>query len=303
MRLTKILDRPPGSRGILREVPDDEVAAAAGPGWTWDASLYAGSAAFYADGRVAYPPAMVDLLVDALGLDGSGRLLDVGCGPGSLTLLLAPHVAQGIGVDADGGMLAEADRLAHEQGVRNVVWRQLRAEELPADLPPVEVVTFAQSFHWTDRPQVAAAVRRMLAPGGAVVHVHATTHEGVDTDTPLPRPRPPRAAIDRLVRQVLGPERRAGQGLARSGDGGDEEQVYRAAGFRGPRRLELPGRSVERSAAEVRASVYSLSYAAPHLFGDRFTAFDAQLSSLIAAAAPDGRFSELLPPITVDLWR
>src|SRR3712207_7208214 len=47
--------------------------------------------------------------------------------------------------------------------------------------------------------------RRMLVPGGTVVHVHATTHEGVDTDAPLPRPRPPRAAIDRLLRQVLGP--------------------------------------------------------------------------------------------------
>ena len=284
-------------------MPDDEAGAGAGPGWTWDASLYAGSAPFYADGRVAYPTAMVDLLVDALGLDGSGRLLDVGCGPGSLTLLLAPHVAQAIGVDADAGMLAEADRLARAQGVRNVVWRQLRAEELPADLPQVEVVTFAQSFHWTDKPRVAATVRRMLAPGGTVVHVHATTHEGVDTDAPLPRPRPPRAAIDRLLRQVLGPERRAGQGVRTSASGEEEERVYRAAGFRGPQRLELPGRPVERSAAEVRASVYSLSYAAPHLFGDRFAAFDAQLSALIAAAASDGRFSELLPPITVDLWR
>lgn len=284
-------------------MPDDETDAGAGRGWTWDPSLYAGSAPYYTDGRVPYPTAMVELLVDALGLDGSGRLLDVGCGPGSLTLLLAPHVGEVIGVDADGAMLAEADRLAREQGVRNVAWRQLRAEELPADLPPADVVTFAQSFHWTDRPRVAATVRRMLAPGGVVVHVHAATHAGTDTSTPLPRPRPPRAAVDRLLRQVLGPDRRAGQGVRTPAPGGEEERIYREAGFRGPERLELPARAVERSAAEVRASVYSLSYAAPHLFGDRFAAFDAELSALIAAAAPDGRFSELLPPITLDLWR
>lgn len=284
-------------------MPEHETEPAAGRGWTWDPSLYAGSAPFYVEGRVPYPRAVVDLLVDALGLDGSGRLLDVGCGPGSLTLLLAPHVGRAIGVDPDGGMLAEADRLARERGIGNVVWRRLRAEELPADLEPVDVVTFAQSFHWTDRPRVAASVRRLLAPGGAVVHVHAATHGGVDTDEPLPPPRPPRAAVDRLLREVLGPDRRAGRGVRPAGIGGDEEQVYRAAGFRGPQRLELPARPVERSAAEVRASVYSLSYAAPHLFGDRFAAFDAELGRLLAAAAPDGRFSELLPPITLDLWR
>jgi len=39
---------------------------------------------------VGYPVEVVEVLVEALALDGLGRLLDVGCGPGSLTLLLAP---------------------------------------------------------------------------------------------------------------------------------------------------------------------------------------------------------------------
>lgn len=45
-------------------------------------------------------------------------------------------------------MLIETARLAEERPVDNVNWRHLRAEELPTDLPPVLVVTFAQSFHW-----------------------------------------------------------------------------------------------------------------------------------------------------------
>jgi SAM-dependent methyltransferase len=137
--------------------------------WSWDPSLYAGSAAHYAVGRVPYPAGVADALVGALPLDGTQRLLDVGCGPGSLTLLLAPHVREALGVDTDGDMLAEAARLAGEPS--NVRWVRMRAEELPGDLSPVDVVTFAQSFHWMDRPAVAAAVRGMLRPGGAVVHV------------------------------------------------------------------------------------------------------------------------------------
>ena len=284
-------------------VSSDEVSAATSPQWTWDPSLYAGSARFYAAGRVGYPIDVADALVAALALDGSGRLLDVGCGPGSLTLLLAPHFTQATGVDADADMLIEAARLAEERGVRNVKWRRLRGEELPADLPPARVVTFAQSFHWMDRRRVAGAVRSMLVRGGAVVHVHATTHQGVDTDRELPHPQPPREAISRLVQRYLGAQRRAGQGVLTAGTLQGEDAIYRGAGFTGPQRLEVPGRVVARSAHEIAASVYSLSSSAPHLFGDRLDQFDGELRQLLTDVARDGRFSEQMRSIALDIWR
>ena len=76
--------------------------------WEWDATLFAGSAQHYSTGRMAYPAGLAEALRDELGLDGRGRLLDVGCGPGSLTLLLAPLFEEAIGVDADGDMVAYA---------------------------------------------------------------------------------------------------------------------------------------------------------------------------------------------------
>lgn len=254
---------------MARETSDD----AGLQKWTWDPSLYQGSARHYAVGRVPYPGELAQRLVDALGLDGTGRLLDVGCGPGSLTLLLAPHFREAIGVDPDADMLAEAARLAGASTVTNVTWRQLRAEELPADVPSARVVTFAQSFHWMDRARVARTVRGMLDPGGAVVHVHADTYEGRQTGDPLPHPPPPRAAIKALIERYLGAERRAGQGILRNGLPRDDDEIYRHAGFVGPDRFEIPGRVVTRTADEVVASVYSLSSAAPHLFGDRLDSF------------------------------
>jgi SAM-dependent methyltransferase len=288
--------------------------------WRWDRSLYAGSARYYSVGRVRYPVELADTLAERVPLDGSGVLLDVGCGPGSMTLLLAPHVERAIGVDPDEDMLAEAALEGRRQKVPNVSWRQMRAEDLPAELPPARLVVFAQSFHWMDRPRVAGVVRRMLAPGGAVVHVGATTHEGVDPDRPLPHPMPPRAEITALVRLYLGPRRRAGAGvapehLAGSGpssvepggrpgwNGQGEDDIFRAAGFEGPQRLDVPGRLVERSADEVAASVYSLSSAAPHLFGDRFEAFDRQLRQLLDGASAEGRFSEQMGSIGLSIWR
>jgi len=51
--------------------------------WTWDESLFAGAAPYYERGRLPYSPAVADVFEHALGLDGRGRLLDVGCGPPS----------------------------------------------------------------------------------------------------------------------------------------------------------------------------------------------------------------------------
>jgi SAM-dependent methyltransferase len=278
-------------------------------GWTWDPSLYAGSAAYYVRGRVPYSRQLIDAVVTELALDGTGRLLDVGCGPGSLTLLLAPWFEQATGLDADAEMLAEGARQAAAAGIANVDWLRMRAEDLPPELGPFRVVTLAQSFHWMDRARVARLLRGVLAADGALVHLHATTHEGIDSGLPLPYPRPPRREIGSLVRRFLGERRRAGQGtlpelpVDEAERGRVEARIYRAAGFVGPTRIEVPGTVVTRSADEVVASVFSLSSAAPHLFGDRVQAFEAELRTLLAQAGPEGRFSEELRGSALDIWR
>ncbi|WIX82658.1 methyltransferase domain-containing protein [Amycolatopsis carbonis] len=267
-------------------------------GWEWDESLYSGSAAYYARGRVAYPPALARAIADALQLDGSGRLLDVGCGPGSLTLHLATHFAEAVGLDADPDMLAEAARLAAAKGITTTRWAHAKAEDLPAGLGTFRLVTFAQSFHWLDRPRVAAAARGMLDPGGACVHVHATTHRGTTSAS-----APPHEQITELVRGYFGEPRRAGRGVLPEGTAGGEPEIYRSAGFTGPERIAVPGPIVVRDVDDVVATVFSLSSSAPHLFGDRVAAFESELRGLLAAANPSGKFREQMREFVVDVWR
>lgn len=280
---------------MLHSVPATE--------WEWDPSLYAGSAAYYAQGRIAYPAALVDALSAELDLDGSGRLLDVGCGPGSLTLLLAGRFREAIGLDADAGMVEEAGRLASRAGVRNARWLQMRAEELPAGLGTFRLISFAQSFHWMDRPRVAAAAHDMVETCGACVHVHAMTHQGVDSEVAQPHPMPPHPQITELVLRYLGPVRRAGRGFLPHGTPGGETGIYRAAGFGGPDRIEIPGRAVTRTTDDIVAAVFSLSGSTPHLFGDLRATFETELRELLRRASPDGMFSEYTQQIAVDIWR
>jgi SAM-dependent methyltransferase len=252
--------------------------------WTWDPTLYEGSAEYYQRGRMPYPQALADALRDELALDSTGRLLDVGCGPGKLTNLLAPLFAEVIGIDADAGMVAEATRHAPA----NATFRRLRAEELPADLGTFDVIAFAQSFHWMEQIRVAATVHTMLRDGGAFVTVGAMTHQGEGNV--------PREAIKELIRSYLGPSRRAGQStVSDEGPPWNAREALDAAGFGEPREIHIPaGQIHERSEDDIVASVFSQSSSAPHLFGERLDEFERELRALLRGHAPADGYREQL---------
>jgi len=269
-------------------------------GWEWDDTLYRGSAPYYHRGRAPYAPGLADRITETLSLDGTGRLLDVGCGPGIVTLPLAPRFREAVGLDPDAAMLAEAERRAGAMGLANTRWIQARAEELPLDLGTFRVATFAQSFHWMDRPRVAATVSTMLEHGGSLLHINNVEHTQSDPMR-LPFPGPPYAAIQNLVGQYLGPVRRAGQGVLRHGTPGGEAAIFRQAGFSGPQRMTIRATApLVRDVDEIVAYVFSRSDSAPHLFGEHLDAFEAELRRLLRKTAPEGRFAD--PPADTDVF-
>src|SRR5262245_63165291 len=109
-------------------------------------------------------------------------------------------------------MLAEGRRAAGEERVMNIRWVQGLAEDLPAVAPgPYRLVTFGQSFHWTDEQQVAETVYDMLEPGGALaLIVHMVTGRPRPPDPGVPAV--PLDELQALVEKYLGSTRPAGQG-------------------------------------------------------------------------------------------
>ncbi len=263
--------------------------------WTWDETVFGGTAAHYRRGRKPYAPALATALAEHLHLDGRGRLLDVGCGPGTVALFFAHLFDAVVGVDADAGMVAEAERAAADEGVGAATWVQMRAEELPASLGTFRVVSFGQSFHWMDRPRVATTVRDMLEPRGAVVQVDLW-HQSPPGHEPRrgEYPAVPEAAIDELRRRWLGPHRRAGQGF-RDTSPDQEDEVFQQAGFAPEEIVIVPDdRILTQSVDDVVSWVLSTSSTAPHLFGERIGEFTDDLRAVLREASPEGRFSVAL---------
>jgi hypothetical protein len=160
------------------------------------------TAAFYARFRRGYPAAFTRLLTDALRLGPADVLADVGCGTGQLTLPLARRVRAVAGVDPEPDMLVLARQAAAEQGVTNVTWVAGTDRDLPGlaallGAPALAAVTIANAIHLTSAPDLFAAARGALRPGGGLAIIA--------NGTPLwQQPVPWSRAVRRGLEQWLG---------------------------------------------------------------------------------------------------
>jgi ubiquinone/menaquinone biosynthesis C-methylase UbiE len=98
------------------------------------------------------------------------RVLDVGCGTGTLTIKIsrAQPGATITGLDGDPAVLSQAKRKASECGTP-ITWIEGRADALPFADSSFERVVSSLLFHHLDRPTKLEAlreIRRVLAPGG-----------------------------------------------------------------------------------------------------------------------------------------
>lgn len=96
-------------------------------------------------------------------------LLDVGCGPGTITVDLAEAVAPGrvVGVDREEGIVEQAAALAAERGIGNATFAVGDVYALDFPDRTFDVVHAHQVLqHLTDPVAALAEMRRVTRPGG-----------------------------------------------------------------------------------------------------------------------------------------
>lgn len=128
----------------------------------WDGALYASNTAHH---RV-----FDDWFLERFPIRPTDRVLDIGCGAGDFTAVVAGLVPDGavVGLDPQPSMLAEARRRARA----NQSFVLGAAQDLAGVLvgePPFDMVMSRATMHWipvADHPRVHAAVHSLVRPGG-----------------------------------------------------------------------------------------------------------------------------------------
>ena len=245
-------------------------------------SLFAGTAWYYARYRPGYPEAFLADLIARFHLDGTGRLLDMGCGTGQLTIPLARHVAAAIGMDPEPEMLTEAARRAQAAHVTNVTWAQGNSADLPGEFGRFRLVTMGRSFHWMDRERVLTALDGMVEDGGGIA---------IANDSCLVRPATTwQQAIEDIQHRFLPPDWQA-----------SSPNVADAAESHAEILARSPFRHVHRQVYEFTRAwtieqivgyLYSTSLPLRRLLGDSRAAFEQEITDALLAIDPSGQFTE-----------
>ncbi len=245
-------------------------------------ALFTGTAWHYARYRPGYPDAFLADLVARFHLDGTGRLLDLGCGTGQLTLPFAEHVASALGMDPEPEMLAEAARQAEAVGLTNVTWVLGSSVDLPGDFGRFRLVTMGRSFHWMDRERVLTALDGMVDADGGLV---------IANDSCLVRPTTAwQRAIEDLQHRYLPPDWQAGSpNMTDAGE--SHEEILARSPFRYVHRKVYEFTRVW-TIEQAIGYLYSTSLPLRRLLGERRAAFEHEVTDALLAIDPSGQFAE-----------
>jgi SAM-dependent methyltransferase len=127
---------------------------------------YAGVGWYYAEYRDRESPEFMALLAKHLGWMRDDRILDLGAGPGQLSLLVAPFAADVVAIEPEPDMLAEGKRRAHALGIDNVTFVAASSDDLPAlhwSLGRFRTALMGSSFHWmTEKDRVLQDLSAMI---------------------------------------------------------------------------------------------------------------------------------------------
>ena len=117
--------------------------------------------------RPHYPPGVLDLLREGIGLTPRTVIADVGSGTGISTELFLQNGNTVFAVEPNPEMRAAAKRLLSGRANFHSVNGTAEATTLPGG--SVDCVVAAQAFHWFDPEKTRAEFRRILRAGGWVV--------------------------------------------------------------------------------------------------------------------------------------
>jgi ubiquinone/menaquinone biosynthesis C-methylase UbiE len=239
-------------------------------------SPFHGTAEYYANFRPGLPPELtLQLIQVASAVGGRMALLDLGTGTGQVAMALHPYFEDVIAVDRDAAMV-EVARRELERSIRagNPV-RVLHGRAETVHLPvrwQASLVTIGRAFHWMDQGAVLRHIEPAVRADGVVAIFGEPSLWNGQVDW--------QQAVKQTIQDFLGEARRAGAGLYQEPVRPFREALETSA-FSRVKEVRVPFRRTW-TAETILGLLYSTSFSAPQLYGDRVKAFERALQEVLS---------------------
>ncbi len=118
-----------------------------------------------------------DTLLEVVGSEPIGDLLDIGTGTGRMLEIFADRVTRGVGIDLSSGMLAVARTNIDRTGLTHLHARQGDMYHLPLDEASIDLAVLHLVLHYSDDPtEVIREASRVLRNDGRLIVVDFAAH-------------------------------------------------------------------------------------------------------------------------------
>jgi ubiquinone/menaquinone biosynthesis C-methylase UbiE len=243
--------------------------------------LFSGTASYYAEYRTPYPEEVFKEIIAEYQLDGTGNLLDLGCGTGEIILPLAGYFDKATGVDINSEMLEMARVRADNSGITNAGWKKLSAEMIEEFSLNFDLITAGNSFHWMDRQAVLQkSYNKLTAQGGMVILAGGSVWNGESEW---------QNKTVEVIKRYLGKDRRAGSGTYIEEK--RHEDFIAESPFELKKKFEVVSHR-SRNIEEVLGYLFSTSFSKASLFGNKVHDFQAELTQELLKLNHEGMFKE-----------
>lgn len=247
--------------------------------------LFKGKAEYYARYRAKYPQDFFDYIKDIFKLDGTGKLLDLGCGTGQIAIPFSNQFEKVVGIDFEQDMIGQAIKEGKINEVSNIEWLCKRAEDID-DLGTFKIITIGKAFHWMEQKTVLKKAYDVLEKGGGLIVIGSQATVGEDGWRIYNDEW--KEIRKKVIKNYLGEKRLAGETYFKEPKIRFYEQILESP-F-GNCEKWIHTRVRELSLDEIISETYSTSLVSKKLLGDNLSNFENDLRMTLLEYSPSGKF-------------
>lgn len=250
----------------------------------FDPELYKGTHEYYAKYRPGIPEEVINVIVEHFDIKPTDRILDLGCGTGQVALAMEGKCKEMVCLDPDPEMLKWAKK-ATKNSKAKLTWLNYGSEDLKKfkeKLGIFKLATICRAFNWMNQEQTLNDLDLLISDdGGVAIFGDKSLWTGSEEW---------QRAVKKVIQKYLGEERRAGRGTFKESKEPWDIIVARSP-FRFVKIKDVP--TVRNWNVEsIIGYLFSNSFAAPPLFGDRLDDFKEEVKKTLLSINPKGIFQE-----------